>query len=405
MALGMFSSQLFSATPTITNITASQRPDTKLVDITYDLADPEGDKCVVSIQMSSDSGETYRVPVETVSGHIGGNIEVGTARKIVWDAGADWDGEFSDKMKVKLDATDWSIINGHEFGDEVKPGGFLMGDGLTPEGLLNSKRINISHSYWLSKFEITMEQYLRFLNMKLAEGKIVMNGKEVRIKENHQIGGDSIQGGKYITSIDSNGDGHFWYREGKFIINGVNGVNENDDERNKKTPVRVSQWGAFFFAKTYGFELPTEPEWEKAARGPDHDDAGEHYKYPWSEDLGHFANGQGWRYGSEPGQLQRVDSQVPGVLASRFNTINGYGLYHVVGNAEEWTTSGHGSIKNYKNQFDLTDDGVNRIDSGGGIIIRGRNDSNFFHNQIPNRRQSNTDEKVGFRLIRRNLPN
>ena len=78
MVVSLFTSQLFAGSPTIIIITAILRPDTKLVDITYDLADPEGDKCVVSIQMSSDSGQTYRVPVETVSGDIGGDVEVGT---------------------------------------------------------------------------------------------------------------------------------------------------------------------------------------------------------------------------------------------------------------------------------------------------------------------------------------
>ena len=53
MLLGLFTSQPYSAIPVVTNVTASQRPDTKLVDISYDLTDADGDQCTVRIEMSA----------------------------------------------------------------------------------------------------------------------------------------------------------------------------------------------------------------------------------------------------------------------------------------------------------------------------------------------------------------
>ena len=172
MVLGLCNSHLFSAQPVVSNVTAAQRADSKLVDISYDLADADGDAVTISVRISRDEGSTYNVPCTSLTGDVGAGLAVGEGKQIVWDAGADWDGEFSDKMKVKIiaqDKDDWKGFKGLEFGDEVKPGGFYLGNEATDNG----KRVVINHSYWASKYEITVGQFCKFLDMARAEGWIM----------------------------------------------------------------------------------------------------------------------------------------------------------------------------------------------------------------------------------------
>ena len=68
------------AVPTVTNIVGVQRVGTKLVDVTFDVADTGASVVTISMDVSSDGGATFTVPSTTVTGHIGAGVAVGTGR-------------------------------------------------------------------------------------------------------------------------------------------------------------------------------------------------------------------------------------------------------------------------------------------------------------------------------------
>jgi hypothetical protein len=76
----------FAGPPTVTNVVAGQRIGTKLVDIHYDVSDPDGDLVKVRIEISNDGGKTYSVPANSLTGDIGAGIAPGTNKLIVWNA-------------------------------------------------------------------------------------------------------------------------------------------------------------------------------------------------------------------------------------------------------------------------------------------------------------------------------
>ena len=76
--------------PEITNVRASQRNGSKLVDIYYDAADADGDQLKVRVEISDNDGARYSVPAFSLSGDIGEGVSPGTGKHIVWDAGTDW---------------------------------------------------------------------------------------------------------------------------------------------------------------------------------------------------------------------------------------------------------------------------------------------------------------------------
>src|SRR5687767_343818 len=64
-----------AAAPVITNIRAAQRSGTHLIDIHYNLSDPDGDSPItIHLAVSSNAGASYNVPVFTTTGAIGPNV-------------------------------------------------------------------------------------------------------------------------------------------------------------------------------------------------------------------------------------------------------------------------------------------------------------------------------------------
>jgi formylglycine-generating enzyme required for sulfatase activity len=155
-------------------------------------------------------------------------------------------------------------------------------------------------------------------------------------------------------------------------------------------PVSVTWYGALAFATFYGYDLPTTAEWEKGARGPNNDDAGEHLVYPWGDTI--FSN------------MARYNSSFKAAVGSY--GASGYGLHDIIGNVAEWTRSSNTAIETYSQQESLSAS-HNQLDSSPKLLRGGGYWDNGTTMKIYNRPSyttTNYSESFGFRVIRRATP-
>jgi hypothetical protein len=116
-------------------------------------------------------------------------------------------------------------------------------------------------------------------------------------------------------------------------------------------PVAVTFYGAMAFAQFYGYDLPTDAEWEQAARGPDHDDEDEHQLFPWGNVIdpgkAKYSTGNKGPVGYYDGNQSPFGPDMK----------NDYGLYDMAGNLWEWCRSKDlSSVEDYPQLESLTHD-------------------------------------------------
>lgn len=141
--------------------------------------------------------------------------------------------------------------------------------------------------YWIDRYEVTSADFARYLNGQEETGRLIELGPAVTIE---QV------------------DGRFQPREGL----------ENYPAN------RVSWYGADGYCRSVGKRLPTEAEWEKAARGTDQ------RIFPWGNEFPDNKRVTFRRHFADLGfqALEPVDAMASGASP--------YGLHHMAGNIWEW---------------------------------------------------------------------
>lgn len=149
---------------------------------------------------------------------------------------------------VYLD-TDWSTVPGgaYHFGQS----GTLWND--------------LDEDYDIMTFEVTNSQFVQFLNEAIRLGTITVPGSlpiGVYEGDEHWPAADRM-----AADVNDPDTRMVW-----------NGIEFSVLAGHENKPVsEVSWFGAYFFARHFGLALPTEHEWEKAARGMSDD------PYPWGD--------------------------------------------------------------------------------------------------------------------------
>ncbi len=370
LTLGLWGAAVWAAEPSVTNVSAEQRADGQVV-IRYDVADDEGDALNVRVELSADGGAHFLVPAQRLTGDVGDGIFPGTGKEIIWNAPLDWDGEYSERMVAQVIATDTVGFPGLEWTEEITPSGFLMGQDGGAEGSGPARHVHIPYSYRLAKREITRQQYCDFLNEALNAGKVERT-ETTAVKAAYTFEGVA-KGATLCTLNDNNlrwNVSHFDVAEGYADF-----------------PAVVTWAGALLFCRTYGYDLPTTAEWEKAARGPDHDDEAEHLCYPW---------GDAFDYAQSAGSstLRAVGSY----------PANDYGLYDLCGNVAEWTRTlgANFSVAAYPKR-EVVEGDLQELASNGTRLVRGIHTWPIWQWQAVNAANSwASSTPVGFRPVQRN---
>ena len=94
-----------AAPPQVANLRVAQRSDMMIVDIFYDLIDPDSDQVWVNVQVSADGGTTYNIPANDLKGDVG-SVAPGRNKHVVWNAWNDWAGNYTTRGRVRITVND-----------------------------------------------------------------------------------------------------------------------------------------------------------------------------------------------------------------------------------------------------------------------------------------------------------
>lgn len=225
----------------------------------------------------------------------------------------------------------------------IPAGEFQMG---SHDGSGDEKPVHTLYTdaFYMDKYEVTNAQYARFLN------------ESRNVRDTHEKYGRKVRNSDRKILIYTDGNSPIEKVEDTFVLKAGY----------ENYPVHVTWFGAAAYAHHYGKRLPTEAEWEKAARGGL---AGK--KYPWgdAEPDGtqcNFADRNtsgGWL--GEWSDRNANDGYT-GTAPVGCYTPNGYGLYDMAGNVWEWCSDWYGYYpRSYVKSPVGSDSGTRRVLRGG----------------------------------------
>ena len=224
------------------------------------------------------------------------------------------------------------------------PGGeFEMGD-HHGEGSPDELPVHAVYvdSFYMEVYEVTNQQYADALNWADAQGLIEVDAGVV-----YATGG----GDPYCDTYEADPESRIHWDGAVFTVTAekedhpmlelswygaVAYANWRSAQEGRDPSYDLSTWECDFEAN--GYRLPTEAEWEYAARGGEHDP---YYRYPWGDAIdgsnaNYYDSGDPYE-GPWPGTRTTPVGYYDGTQTpAGVDMANGYGLYDVAGNAREW---------------------------------------------------------------------
>ena len=195
---------------------------------------------------------------------------------------------------------------------------------------------DIGYDYEIMVTDVTVGQYVGFLMFAMPDGAIKVYGDQV-------VGfypGDEFHGVKHEIEIPLGDYGFIPLNDptSRITYNGSQFQINFDYANHPMTD--VSWFGARGYCEYYGFRLPTELEWEKAARGSADD-----RPFPWGYDIARdnanfYASRDPFEDMNTFGSRTTPVGFYTGQTYNGYVTLNSaspYGLYDMAGNVWQWT--------------------------------------------------------------------
>jgi formylglycine-generating enzyme required for sulfatase activity len=310
----------------IFNVRVSQRAGTNLVDLYYDLFTTTSNPLVVTVAVSTNGGNAYDLPATHFSGDAGSGVTPGTNKWVVWDAGQDWPERFSTNVFFRLTVSDVTPVAPEMV---LIPGGsFTMGDTLDGDSEANPTNVYVS-AFYMDANLVTWSQW---------QGVYAY-------ATNHGYGFAFRGAGKGLNHPVQTVD---WYdcvkwcnarsqQAGKVPVYYTD-AGLTEVYTNGEVEVYVD-WGA------KGYRLPTEAEWEKAARG-----GLSGQRFPWGNlisltNANYQGNTNTSSYDLGPDGYSPIGTVGGWPYTSPVGSFaaNGFGLYDMAGNVLQWCWDWYGT--------------------------------------------------------------
>lgn len=351
-----------AADPVVSNVRSGQRTGTKLVDIKYDLTDADGGSLSVTVAVSTNDGATYNLPASSFSDggsakSIGNGVSPGNNRWIVWNAAADWNGQFSSLVKFSITASDGTAPTGMVL---IPAGSFVMG-ATTNVGHESKSEERPQHTVYVSAFYMDRYEVTKILWDEVAtwasvNGYDIYSGSASGKAPNHPA--HSVSWYEAVKWCNARAQ-----KDGLTPCYTANGLIFKTQQNTNV----VCNWLA------NGYRLPTEAEWEKAARG-----GVANRRFPWSDsdEIQHaranYFSKTTYAYDTSPTRGNHpsyTNAPQPYTSPAGSFAANGYGLYDMAGNAWEWCWDWYST--SYYSTSPVTDprgasSGSSRVLRGGG---------------------------------------
>jgi formylglycine-generating enzyme required for sulfatase activity len=357
---------------TLANVSARQRTGSAAVDIYYDLSDLYAGTASISVLVSTDGGLTYHAAAASFTGDVGAGVDPGAGRHIVWNVGADWSSLSASNVRVKIVAD--RAPAGADMG-LVPSGAFNMGnaksEGLDCESPVHA--LNVS-AFYAGRYEVTKGLWDQIAQWATNHGYTF---------QSPAVGSFSNLPVQQVS----------WYDAVKWC----NARSEQAGlppayylDRAWTTVYRTGEVDLAEGSVRWqgaGYRLPTEAEWEKAARG-----GLDGQRFPWGDTI---TQSQANYWSTTFESFDVTGTSGPHPLAPQFPNMlpvgsfqpSGYGLYDMAGNIWEWCWDYYGDTWYSVAQATSTDThGPSVASWGGDRVYRGGSGvDNAWKSRVANR--------------------